>query len=152
MSATHHLHGSATAGRRPTGRRRLVAACLGVLVLELVATAVAVACNLPAQFGGAGTDAAAEFATRGTAISPPLAPLAALALAAALLARGGRPATAGALLTGLLGVVFAIGALGEAVAEPTAEVPRAVLVCSGAVGVAVAAALLGTAVAALRER
>jgi hypothetical protein len=135
-----------------TTRRRLAALCLGVLVLELAATAVAVALDLPAQFGGAGTDAGAEFASRGTAVSPPLAPLAVLALAAVLLFRGGRAAVAGAVLAGLLGVVFAVASVGEAVAPATPEVARAVLVGSGVVGVAVGAALVAGAVLSLRQQ
>ena len=48
---------------------------LVLLALNVIATVVAVALNLPAQFGGVGTDAGDEFLSRGTAISAPLLPV-----------------------------------------------------------------------------
>jgi hypothetical protein len=67
------------------GRLRLFAAVL--LVLNVLATAGAVVVNLPAQFGGVGTDAGDEFLTRGTAISAPLLPVVLLCIVVALSGR-----------------------------------------------------------------
>ncbi len=134
-------------------RHRLARLCLAVLAFEIVATAVAVALNLPAQFGGAGTDAAAEFATRGTAISAPPAPLVVLALAALLVRRGPRAgAVAGAVVIALLGLVFAVGSLGEAAAAATPDVPKAVLLANGVLGTAIGAALVAGALAVVAAR
>ncbi len=132
---------------------RLPLLCLAVLAWEGLATAVAVALNLPAQFGGAGTDAAAEFASRGTALSAPPLPLAVLAVAALLVARAPRPgAVAGAVLIALLGIVFTVGSLGEAVAAATPDVPKAVLVANGVIGTAIGAALVAGALGVLTGR
>ncbi len=135
-------------------RMRLFAAGAAVLFLEVVVlTPLAILTNLPAQFGGVGTDAGAEFIARGTAISAPLLPLLALAaLVVLLLLRGERWAIAlGAVGIGLLGGLFIIGALGEALSEGTREVSRSVLVASG-VGVgAIGAGMLALAIASLRE-
>ena len=71
---------------------------------------------VPPKFGATGTDAAAEFASRGTAISPPPLPLAVLAVAAGLALRRGAAATVAGALAVVIGVLFAIGSLGEATA------------------------------------
>ena len=128
----------------------LAGLCAAVVVLELLATGLAVALNLPAQFGATGTDAAAEFASRGTAISPPPLPLAVLAAAAGLALRRGAATVAGALAVGV-GVLFAIGSLGEATAPATPDVGKAVLVGSGIAGVAIALALVTGGVRAIAK-
>ena len=127
----------------------LAGLCGAVVVLELLATGLAVALDLPAQFGATGTDAAAEFASRGTAISPPPLPLAVLAVAAglALRPRGGGHGGRGAAV--VIGVLFAIGSLGEATAPATPDVGTAVLVGSGIAGVAIALALVAGGVRAI---
>ncbi len=52
----------------------------------------------------------------------------------------------------LLSVVFVVGGLGEALAPSTPDVPRAVLVTSGSVSVALAVAVLSAVVGRLRSR
>lgn len=123
-----------------------------VLGIEIVATIAAIILNFPAQFGGVGTDAAGEFAGRGTAISPPLAPLMVLAVSLVLLRRSDRWATVGCAIAVVLGILFAIGSLGEALADATPEVSKTLLVSSGIVGVLIGAILVSLAVAALIAR
>lgn len=123
-----------------------------MLALEIAAlTPIALVANLPTQFGMVGTDAASEFLGRGTAISAPLLPLLVLgALSGALLRarRGQVPLIAG---LGLVGALFLVGALGEALAEPTAEVSRGVLLASG-IGVGtMAVVMISLAIAALAK-
>ncbi len=62
----------------------------GLLVLNVIATVVAIVVNLPSQFGIVGTDARAEFLTSGTAISLPLIPV--LSLVAVVVLAGRRDA------------------------------------------------------------
>jgi hypothetical protein len=123
-------------------RRPAVVAALAVLALHLVGTALAVWANWPAQFGGVGTDAKAEWVTRGTALSAPLLPLVVLAVAAVMASMRGIPGRVGGWLVVLLALLFMVGALGEAFAPATEHVSKAVLVTSGVVGVLVAAAVL----------
>ena len=137
----------------PAGRL-LVQVCLLSTVLLLVATMLAIVAGWPAQFGGPGDpdDVAAEFLTRGTALSPPALPLALFAGAALLARRRGAAGVVATVVLMLLGVVFVVGGLGEAAAPATADVPALALTASGG-----AAALLGVAVLvlgalALRER
>ena len=131
-----------------SARRALLTLGLGILAFQVLATVVAVAANWPAQFGGVGTDAGAEALTRGTAMSAPLAPLLVLAGAVALVWRG--RVRAGAAVMALVAAVMLLGGLGEALAPATPDVPKAVLVTSGAIGVAMAAAVIAAAVAAWR--
>jgi hypothetical protein len=142
-------------GRTPApAGRLLVRVCLLSTLLLVAATLLAIVAGWPAQFGGPGDpDAvAAEFLTRGTALSPPAVPLALFAGAALLSRRGGAAGVVATVVLMLLGVVFVVGGLGEAVAPATADVPALALMASGG-----AAALLGVAVLvlgalALRER
>ena len=122
--------------------RPAVVAALALLVLHAVGTALAVWANWPAQFGGVGTDAGAEWVARGTALSAPLPPLVVLAAAAVLASLRGWAARVGAALVVLLGLLFMVGALGEAFAPATEDVSKAVLVASGVLGVVVAGAVL----------
>ena len=138
---------------RPTTQRLSVAAAVALTVWALGA-GLSIAARWPAQFGGPGDpDAVAgEFVARGTATAPPL-PLLAVVAALALLARSrrwwGTAAVAGLCLVAGLTLV---GSLGEALAPPTPDVPRAVLVASGAVGAAVSLALLAAGALELRDR
>jgi len=132
--------------------QRLFVFAVVVSVLNVVAAVVASIFNWPAQFAGVGTDAGKEYLTRGTAISAPLLP-AALLLVVVWRARdpgpSGRVAIIAAYLTAL--VVFT-GGMGEAFAEPTEDVPKAVLVASGIGWTLIAAALVYLARAAAVER
>lgn len=102
-----------------------------VLVLNALAAVVAIVFNLPAQFDGVGTDAGSEFLSRGTAISAPLLPVAFLLIVLVLGARRDRWAWLGVAAAYLAAISMAIGGVGEMLAEPTADTPRAVLVPSG---------------------
>ena len=125
-----------------TPRERLLAAATAALLLQLTLSAVAIAANLPAQFGEVGTDAAAEYLARGTALSAPLLPLLLLTVSIGALAHGGRLTGPGAAGVGLVAVVTLVGALGEAFAPATPDVAKNVLVASGVIGTAVATTLL----------
>jgi hypothetical protein len=149
---------SATCTDAPTApasaARLLVRVCLVSTGLLLAATVLAIVAGWPAQFGGAGDPeaVAAEFLTRGTALSPPAVPLALFVAAALLSRRRGAGGVVAIVVLMVLGVVFVVGGLGEAMAPATADVPVIALTASG-----VAAALLGVAVLvlsvlALRER
>jgi hypothetical protein len=76
------------------------------------------------------------------------AKLLALAVLLPLLHRSDRWAMVGIVGTGLIGIVFLTGALGEVFADATPEVSKGVLLASG-VGVgALAAGMVGLAIAA----
>ena len=122
---------------------------VGVLALQIVGMSVAVAVNWPAQFGDAGTDAAAEALSRGTALSAPLLPLLIIGAAVILLWRGA--VRSGAALFSLVAAAMLVGSLGEAFAPASADTPKAVLVSSGAIGVVMSALVLPVAVAAWRS-
>lgn len=121
---------------------RFAQAALAVLGLQVVLAAVSIALNWPSQFDGVGTDAREEFSTRGTALAPPLLPMAVFAAGVALAARRDRWATIGTVLVCLLCSLFVVGSVGELRAEPTEDVPRAVLVVSGVLGTLVYGGLL----------
>ena len=132
--------------------RRLLVGTVVLLALNVVATLVAVVANWPAQFGGVGTDAGAEFVTRGTAISAPLLPVSLLLVVAIAAWAGGRWVWVAVVAAYLTAAVVAVGGIGELVAEPTADTPQAVLVGAGIAWLVVAAALVLLATGALLER
>ncbi len=105
--------------------------CLIWLAAVSACTVIGLAERWPAtQFGGTGDPPkiATQWMTRGTAMSPPLFMLAAMAAAVVLMLAGSR-ARAHALaacLAVVVGVVSVAGALGEVVAPATPAVPRAV--------------------------
>ena len=121
---------------------RFAQAALAVLGLQVVLAAVSIALNWPSQFDGVGTDAGDEFATRGTALAPPLVPMVVFAAAIALAVRRDRWATVGIVLVCLMCTLFVVGSVGELAAEPTDDVPRAVLVASGVLGLVLYGGLL----------
>jgi hypothetical protein len=123
-----------------------------VLVLNVVATIVAVVVNLPTQFGTVGTDAGREFLTSGTAISAPPLPVLMLVVVAVFAGRSDRWRWVGIVAACLTAVTVAIGGIGELVAEPTADTPQAVLVGAGVVWIAIALGLAVLATAAALER
>lgn len=131
---------------------KLVAIAAIALALQIVATLAAIAINLPTQFDRKGIDAAQEWVARGTAISPPLVPMIIFAISILLALRRSRWGTAGVVLICLLGVVFIIGALGEALAPPTPAVGQVVLVGSGVAGSVMGLLLVGFGIRELRDR
>ncbi len=133
--------------------RKLLAYGAAVLALNVVVlTPIALLANLPSQFGGVGTDAAAEFAIRGTAISAPAVTLAVLALALGALRMPGTWATSGTIAIGLVGILMIIGAFGEAFSTPTADVSKQVLVTAGIVAGALGTGMVALSAGALSAR
>lgn len=133
-------------------RRRFQFACLLLVVIMVAGAAISIIAQWPAQFGGRGNpdEVASEFLSRGTALAPPLGPLLLFAAFAALARRADRWGTAAIVGAMLLSIVFIVGSLGEAFAEPTRDVPRVVLITSGIVGSLLSAFVLVTGAAALR--
>ncbi len=121
---------------------RFVGAAAATLGLQVVLAAVSIALNWPSQFDGVGTDAGEEFATRGTALAPPLLPMLVFAAGIALATRPGRWGTVGVVLVCLMCTLFVLGSLGELRADPTDDVPGAVLVTSGVLGLVLYGGLL----------
>lgn len=132
----------------PVAASRLRWFTLALLVLNVVATIIAVVVNLPAQFGGVGTDAGKEFVTRGTAISAPLLPVVLMVLVVLLAPRRDRWSWVGVALAYITAALVGIGGVGEMVAEPTADTSGVVLTISGIVALVVAAVLIILATAA----
>ena len=118
---------------------------LVLLALNVLATVIAVAANLPAQFGGVGTDAGEEFLTRGTAISAPLLPVVLMLLVVLLASRRDRWGWVAVGLAYVTAIVVGIGGVGEMAAEPTADTSGAVLAMSGIAWLIVAAVLIALA-------
>ncbi len=138
---------------RPT-TQRLISVAVLIFVVWVVGTVVAVMAGWPAQFGGPGnpSNVASEFLSRGTALSPPLAPMVALVVFA-FLARSRRWwGTLGVVGLCLLAVVTFVGGMGEAFAPATPDVPRAVLVLSGLLGAVLCPPLLFFGITGLRDR
>ena len=123
-----------------------------ILLLNVVATVVAILANWPSQFGAVRTDAGDDFLTAGTAISAPVLPVVLLVMVALLARRHGAPGwiAVGAALT--TAVLFFIGAMGELAAEPTVDTPKAILVGAGIAWTLVAMILALLAVMAAGER
>ena len=138
---------------RPTTRRLVSFAAL-IFVVWVVSTVVSIVAGWPAQFGAPAnpSDVAGEFLRRGTAPSPPLSIMVAL-VGIVFLARSRRWwGTLGVVGLCLLAVVTFVGAMGEAFAPSTPDVPRAVLVLSGVLGVLLCPALLFFGIAELIDR
>lgn len=133
------------------GKRLAVVAAI-VLVVNVVATVVAVAVNWPAQFGGVGTDAGGEFITRGTAISAPLLPVVLLLIVVGLAGRRDVWGWVGIVAAYLTAAVVLIGGVGELLAEATPDTPKPVLVAAGIAWAVVAVVLSVLATAAVNER
>ena len=124
---------------------------IAFFIYAAVAAVVSVLAGWPAQFGGAGDPAnvGGEFLSRGTAIAPPLVPLVALGGGALLVRKGGWWGAVGAVTLLLLGVVFVIGGLGEALAPSPLTAPRVVLVVGAVLAVGGGVTLASLSVAAL---
>jgi general stress protein CsbA len=132
-----------------TAARRLRSVTVVVLVLNVVAAVVAVVVNLPAQFGGVGTDAGDELLSRGTAISAPVFPVVLMVLVVVLAPRRDRWSWVGIALACLLAISVGIGGYGEMVADPTADTSSEVLIGAGVAWLGVAAVLLALATLAV---
>jgi hypothetical protein len=128
---------------RPT-TRRLVSVSALIFVVWVVGTVVSIVAGWPAQIGGPGNpnDVAGEYLSRGTVLSPPLFLMVALIVFILLVPNHRWWGMLGVVGLCLLAVVTLIGSLGEAFAPTTPDVPRAVLVASGVLGVVLDPALL----------
>ncbi len=132
---------------------------VGLLAFCVVSTPVAIEQGWPAEFGGLGDpdDVADEWMTRGTLISPPLAPMVVQALLTPL-ALLRRPAwrTVAGLGLAIVGALYVVGGFGEPF-EPVRSDPPVVLYAvlrflGIAGGIALAVLGLVTALAAIRSR
>lgn len=132
---------------------RLSIFAIVVLIANALATTLAVAVNWPSQFGGVvGTDAGQDWLSRGTAISAPLAPAVCFVLVAILVRLSNWVGWLGIGSAFLTGVLVFVGGTGELIAEPTDDVPRAVLISSGALWGVIAAIFFVLGIAATRAR
>lgn len=139
---------------RAQRQRRLRSLCVLLLALTVVGTVVAIGAEWPAQFGGRGdpNDVPSEFLTRGTALSPPLAPMILFAVGTALLVRRDRWGVVGLVLTTLLSAVFVIGSVGEAASAPSPDVPTGILLAGGIVGGVLSLTVVVSGILALAKR
>ncbi len=138
---------------RPT-TRRLVGVAAFIFTVSLVGAALALIFEWPTQFDGSGraTITVREFVLQGTATSIPVVPWLLLGLFA-VLARSRRWwGTLAVVDLCLLAVLSFIGSMGEAFAEDTPHVPRAVLTTTGVLGGLLAVLLLLAGMADLVDR
>jgi hypothetical protein len=141
------------AAMRPT-TRRLVSVAVLIFVVWVVCTLVSILAGWPAQFGGPGNpnNVAGEFLNRGTALAPPLFVMVAFVVFVVLVPNQRWWGVLGVVGLCLLAVLTVVGSLGEALAPSTPDVPRAVLVASGILGVVLGPLLLFFGIAELRDR
>ena len=134
--------------------RRLLSVSVLLFVVWVVGTILSIVAGWPAQFGGPGNpnNVAGEFLSRGTALSAPLSVMVALVLLTLLASSRRWWGTIGVVGLCLLAVVTFIGSMGEAFAPATPDVPRAVLVVSGILGIILCPLLLLTAIMELVDR
>ena len=132
--------------------QHLFTCAIAITVLNLVAIFVAVLANWPTQFAGPGTDAGKEFLNSGTAISQPILP-AALLLVVIWRAREESSAGWAAVVAAYIAALFIlVRALGEAMADPSGDTSKALMVSSGITWTLIAAGLAALATAAAKER
>lgn len=129
--------------------RTAVPAVLGLIVVEAV---VSIAARWPHQFNGAGRrdQVLADFlGGGGTALAPPLALVVVLAVVGAGLFLRGVPRLVATVLLVPVAAVMTVGVLGELLAAPTPDVPRAVQLLGGVVDGVCCLTLLVLAVTSL---
>ena len=134
--------------------RRLVSVAVLIFVVWVAGTVVSILAGWSAQFGGPGNpnNVAGEFLNRGTALAPPLFVMVAFVVFVVLAPNRRWWGVIGVVGLCLLAVLTLVGALGEALAPSTPDVPRAVLVASGLLGVVLGPALLLSGVAELIDK
>ena len=140
---------------RPSTRRLVWFAFIVLLLQVVVAIPVAIIFRWPYQFGGPGdpNSVARDVVFAGTAISAPVIPILVALAALTVLVRSPRWwGTLSAVAFCVVAVLIVIGGLGEAFAPSTPDVPRAVLITSGAVSAALGLTMLLLAAAELRDR
>jgi hypothetical protein len=137
-----------------SAQRSLRIAVPSVLAVIAVEAALSVAARWPHQFGGHGRpdQVAADFVTGGgTALAPPLLLVVLLAVVAVGIQARHRFRVAATVLLLPVAAVLTVGALGEALAPASPDVPRAAQLAGGVVGVALSLLLLVLAGAALTD-
>ena len=137
---------------RPT--RWLTLAAPLAATLSVLGAVVSVLARWPHQFGvhGDPRHMVTDFVSSGTALAPPLIILIVFAVAAGLVGRRDRWGTAACVVVLIVSLLMIIGALGEATANSTPAVPRAVQLLSGVWGTLVGTVLVALATASLQER
>jgi hypothetical protein len=108
----------------------------------------------PHQFGGQGDPdhIIQELVTSGTATAPPLPVLIVFGVVAWAVRRGDRWGVAARMLLIPLTLLMAVGAIGEAAAPATPDVPRLVQLGNGVFGLVAAGLLVVLVVASLTHR
>jgi len=116
--------------------RSLLIAAPVIAGLSVVGAVVSVMARWPHQFGGHGSrqHMLSDFLTSGTALAPPLAFLLLFAVASLLIRRRDVWGTVAQVVLLLISAFMIIGALGEAFAGATPDVPRVVQMFSGVWG------------------
>ena len=145
------LPGQTHVAERPANTRLSLFA-LVVLIANVLAATLAVAVNWPSQFGGVGTDAGQDW-YRVARRSLPRWPLCVGFVLIAILVRfGSWVGWLGIGLAFLTAVLVFVGGMGELIAEPTGDAPRAVLITAGVIWGVIAAIFVVLGIAATRER
>lgn len=93
--------------------------------------------------------AARSFATRGTALSGPVAPVVLTGALGLFARRQGRAGLAATGLTGVMGTLIAINGIRQGLSSPRPHSPRAVLLAGGVIFTAFGSVLAGTSVRAV---
>ena len=134
--------------------RWLGRAATAVFALTVIAAAISLVERWPYQFGGHGSRAhmLSDFLQSGTAVAPPLFILMILGVSAVLVRRLDAWGNVGCVLLIALAALMMTASLGEALAGPAPDVPRAAQIFSGAFGGTAAIVLASLAVASIRER
>lgn len=124
--------------------RTLLVAAPAVAGLSVVLAIVSIWARWPHQFAGQGDRQRMieDFVSSGTALAPPLPFLVLFVLASLVIRRRDRWATVACVVLIVLSLLMIVASLGEALAPPTPDVPRAVLLFSGGWGAVVGGLLV----------
>lgn len=135
-------------------RRRLSMVAPIIFGLIVVLALLSIIGRWPHQFGGQGDPdhIVQDLLTSGTATAPPLPVLIVFGVVAWAVGRGDRWGVAARILVLPLALLMAVGAIGEAAAPATPDVPRLVQLGNGVFGLVAAAVLVVLAVVSLTHR
>lgn len=116
--------------------RTLLTAAPAVAGLSVIGAVVSIWARWPHQFAGQGDRQRMleDFVSSGTALAPPLPFLVLFVVASLVIRRRDRWATGACVVLILMALLMIVASLGEALAPPTPDVPRAVLLFSGVSG------------------
>lgn len=132
--------------------RPLLIAAPAAAGLSVVLAIVSIWARWPHQFAGQGDRQRMleDFVSSGTALAPPLPFLVLFVLASLVIRRRDRWAAVACVVLLVMSLLMIVGSLGEALAPPTPDVPRAVLLLSGGWGAVVGGLLVVLCVQSLR--